>query len=103
MLFRLRRLLKATGRELAVLWYACRHPGTPLPIKLGAVALAIYFFSPLDFMPDTLPLLGWVDDVTLLALLIPALTKLLPKPVLASAQAGADRLLSAKFFGRKPY
>ncbi len=101
MLFRLSRLLKASSRELAVLWYACRHPGTPLAIKLGAIALALYFLSPLDLMPDGLPLLGWIDDVTLLALLIPALTKLLPKPVLASAQAGADRLLSARFFGRK--
>lgn len=98
MLVRLHRLLKGTGRELAVLWYACRDPGTPLAIKLGAVALAVYFFSPLDFVPDGLPVLGWLDDVTLLAILIPALTKLIPKPVLASAQVGADRLLSKTMF-----
>lgn len=101
MLFRLRRLIKGTGRELAVLWYACRHPGTPLAIKLGAVALAVYFFSPLDLVPDGLPILGWLDDVTLLAILIPALTKLIPKPVLDSAQIGADSLLSKKIFSRK--
>lgn len=100
MLFRLRRLLKSTGRELAVLWYACRHPGTPLAIKLGAFALAVYFFSPLDFVPDGLPILGWIDDVTLLAILIPALTKLVPQTVLSSAHDGADRLFSKKLFRR---
>lgn len=101
MLLRLRRLLKSTGRELAVLWFACRHPGTPFAIKLGALALVVYFFSPVDFMPDGLPILGWVDDVTLMAILLPALTKLLPQPVLASAHAGADRLLAKRFFGRR--
>ncbi len=101
MLLRLRRLLKSTGRELAVLWFAYRNPGTPMAIKIGALALAVYFFSPLDFVPDGLPLLGWIDDVTLMAILIPALTRLLPQSVLASAHTGADRLFSKKFFQRK--
>lgn len=101
MLLRLRRLLTSTGRELAVLWYACRHPDTPLPIKLGAVLLAVYFFSPIDIMPDALPLLGWADDVTLIAFLVPALVKLVPTSVLHTARSGADRLFSGHLFGRK--
>jgi uncharacterized membrane protein YkvA (DUF1232 family) len=101
MLFRLSRLLKSTGRELVVLWYACRHPNTPLPIKLGALLLAVYFISPIDILPDTFPLLGWVDDVTLLALLIPALTKRLPHAVRNAAHTGAERLLSKNIFRRK--
>jgi uncharacterized membrane protein YkvA (DUF1232 family) len=101
MLFRLSRLLKSTGRELLVLWYACRHPNTPLPIKLGALLLAAYFISPIDILPDTFPLLGWIDDVTLLALLIPALTKRVPRAILNSAHTGADRVLSKNLFRRK--
>lgn len=93
MLFRLARLLRATGREILVLWYAVRHPATPLLTKLGAALIALYVLSPLDFIPDWFLLLGWADDVTLLALIIPALLKLAPEHALLDARAAADNFL----------
>jgi len=100
MFLRLSRLLKATGRDLIVLWYACRIPGTPVMVKLISILLAIYVFSPIDLIPDTLPILGWIDDATLLALCIPALLKLVPQPALLNAREATDRTLSRWTFRR---
>lgn len=100
MFFRLRRLFKTTGREIAMLWYACRHPTTPISIKLGALLLAIYVISPIDFISDMLPILGWIDDVALLAFGIPALLKLVPAPARHDAGAATDRFLSRWRFWR---
>jgi uncharacterized membrane protein YkvA (DUF1232 family) len=100
MFARLRRLFKTTGRELAMLWFACRHPSTPLFVKLGALLLVGYVLNPIDLVPDTLPVLGWIDDVTLLALGIPAILKLVPAPALEQAHFASERLLSKWAFWR---
>lgn len=91
MLLRLGRLLRMTGRDIVVLWYACRHPATPRALKLAALLAGLYVISPIDILPDWMALLGWADDVTLLALAVPALLRLMPAPVLADAQAAAAR------------
>jgi uncharacterized membrane protein YkvA (DUF1232 family) len=94
MLARLLILLKATGRDLAVLWYACRNPATPLLVKACAVLMAIYVVSPIDLIPDLLPIVGWLDDMALIALGVPALLKLVPDAALDDARNAANRLLS---------
>lgn len=99
MFLRLGRLFRAVGREILVLWYACRNPATPFRLKLVAILLGLYVFSPIDIIPDWLALLGLVDDVTLLALGIPALLKFVPEPVLHDARSAADGLLSRMRFG----
>ena len=100
MLARLRSLFRTTGRELAVLWYACRHPSTPRMVKLAAIVLVGYVISPIDLIPDALPVLGWIDDVTLLAFGIPALLKLVPANALLDAHSASERLLSKWAFWR---
>lgn len=94
MFLRLGRLLRAGGRNLLVLWYACRNPATPLRLKLAALLLAIYLVSPVDLLPDWFMLLGWIDDVTLLALGIPAVLRMAPVDVLHEARAAAEGLLA---------
>jgi len=89
MLVRLGRLLRVAGRDLMVLWFACRHPATPRPIKVAALLLVLYVFSPLDVLPDWLAVLGWVDDITLLTLAVPALLGRVPPSVLEQARAAA--------------
>lgn len=91
MFFRLFRLFKTAGREAALLWYACRNPATPRAIKISALLVAMYILSPIDLMPDGLPILGWVDDVSLLAFAIPAILKLLPDTVLREARVASQR------------
>lgn len=102
MFSRLSKLIRATGRDVLVLWYACRNPRVPGLLKLVAILLGIYTVSPIDLAPDTLPLLGWLDDATLLALVIPALLKFVPQASLEEANASTDRLLSRWLFWRTP-
>lgn len=100
MFSRMLRLLRIAGHDVVVLWYACRNPATPALVKLGAVLLALYLISPVDLITDTLPLLGWVDDVTLLAFGVPVLLRLTPQPTLHAAFIAAERMLSKWTFWR---
>ena len=99
MFFRLGRLFRAVGRDVIVLWYACRNPATPILLKLAAVLVAVYLFSPIDVIPDWLAVFGWLDDVTLLALAIPALLRFVPEDALHGARDAAEGLLSRMRFG----
>jgi uncharacterized membrane protein YkvA (DUF1232 family) len=99
MFLRLGRLFRAVGRDILVLWYACRNPATPFRLKLVAILLGLYVFSPIDVVPDWLAVLGFVDDVTLLAIGIPALLKFMPEGTLLDARRAADGLLSRMRFG----
>ncbi len=99
MFLRLGRLFRAVGRDILVLWYACRNPATPFRLKLVAILLGLYVFSPIDVVPDWLVLLGLADDVTLLAIGIPLLLKFIPESALQEARMAADGLLSRMRFG----
>ena len=94
MLLRLGRLLRLVGRDLLTLLYALRNPGTPLFLKGAILLLVLYVFSPVDLLPDWLPVAGWIDDITLIAFLAPALMKLLPQPALQEARSSTEGFLS---------
>ena len=99
---RIFRLIQLLGREAVVLWYACRHPQTPVLVKLLAAAIAVYVVYPVDILPDLLPVLVWVDDVTLLGFAVPTLLKLVPRAAAADARITAGRALSRwKLWGSK--
>jgi uncharacterized membrane protein YkvA (DUF1232 family) len=76
-------LLRGDARQL---WFALRHPGSPGWLKLGTALLALYLFSPIDLIPDALPIIGAVDDLVLIPLAIRWLLKRLP-PEIARASA----------------
>lgn len=97
-MLRLRRFLKAIGKEGLILAWAIRHPATPAAVRLGALALFAYAISPIDFVPDV-PGLGWLDDAAILMLGIPFLLKRLPPTVVAEGQAAVERMLG-RFTGR---
>lgn len=86
MFLRLFRRIRATGKNLIVAWYAMRNPATPLIAKLLLAALALYVISPIDLLPDAFPVLGWVDDISMLAFVLPALLNLLPADILQAAK-----------------
>jgi uncharacterized membrane protein YkvA (DUF1232 family) len=99
MFLRLGRLFRAVGRDILVLWYACRNPVTPFRLKLLAILLGLYVFSPIDLVPDWFAVFGLVDDVTLLALGIPVILKFVPETALHDARDAAEGLLSRMRFG----
>lgn len=68
-------------REIPALCLAFRHPETPRAAKL-VLALAIgYALSPVDLIPDFIPVLGYLDDLLLLPALILLAVRLIPEPV----------------------
>lgn len=86
------RLLKS---DVVTLWFACRHPDTPLAAKIAAVLIVAYAFSPIDLIPDFIPVLGLLDEVILLPIGIWLTLKLVPEPVIAECRAQAQSWLEA--------
>ena len=82
--------------NLLALWMLFRHPETPRLAKVVAIAVLAYALSPIDLIPDFIPVLGLLDDVILLPLGIALAVKLTPRPLwqarLAEAETGADQL-----------
>lgn len=82
-------------RDGLTLWFARRHPGTPWQAKALAVVVVAYALSPIDLVPDFIPVLGYLDDVLLLPGLIWLTVRLLPADVLAQCREQADAWLAA--------
>ena len=81
---------------LLALWKLFKHPDTPLAPKLVAIAVLAYAVSPIDLIPDFIPVLGLLDDIILLPLGVALAVRLTPAHLwqarLAEAEAGADNL-----------
>lgn len=87
-------------RDSVTLWFACRHPATPwLPKALCAFVVA-YALSPIDLIPDFIPVVGYIDDALLLPGLIWLAVRLLPPIVLADSRTQADEWMAQQ--GSKP-
>ncbi|XJZ27769.1 YkvA family protein [Bacillota bacterium Lsc_1132] len=77
---------KKLKQDLFVLGEAYKHPATPLYVKILAIIIVAYAFSPIDLIPDFIPVLGYLDDLILLPLGIMLALKLIPKDVLADCR-----------------
>ncbi len=80
------RMLK---RQALTVYFAARDPRTPLLVRLLALGIAAYAFSPIDLIPDFIPVLGYLDDLILIPLGIALVVKLVPHEVMQSAHAQA--------------
>ncbi len=60
------------------LWFALRHPLTPRWLKPALALVGLYLLSPVDLLPDTLPVLGVVDDLVLVPLALSWIVQRLP-------------------------
>jgi uncharacterized membrane protein YkvA (DUF1232 family) len=82
--------------HLLALWKLFRHPDTPRAAKLVALLVLGYALSPIDLIPDFIPVLGLLDDVILLPLGIALAVKLTPRHLwlarVAEAEQGTDTL-----------
>lgn len=75
--------------EVHALYLAIRHPGTPWHAKVLAALVVGYAFSPIDLIPDPIPVLGYLDDLVLLPLGILLALRLIPAPVWEECRARA--------------
>ena len=82
MLARLKTWAQALKRDVTALWLAARDPRVPLAAKLVAGAVAAYALSPIDLIPDFIPVLGLLDDLLLIPAGIWLAVRLVPPAVL---------------------
>jgi uncharacterized membrane protein YkvA (DUF1232 family) len=89
---------KARARQLKAdvyaLYFACRDPRTPWYAKLLAAVVVAYALSPIDLIPDFIPILGYLDDLILVPLGILAVVKLIPPEVLGECRERAAEATS---------
>lgn len=71
--------------EVLVIWHATRDPGCPRHLRWLALALVAYALSPIDLIPDFIPVLGWLDELIILPLALSWLLRRLPPPLLQRA------------------
>jgi uncharacterized membrane protein YkvA (DUF1232 family) len=86
----LRSWARRIKRDAVTLWFAGRHPGTPWHARALGIFVVAYALSPIDLIPDFIPVLGFVDDVLLLPFLILLAIRLLPSDVLSDCRSQAD-------------
>ena len=80
--------------EVLALWLAARHSGTPWPARLLVAAIVAYALSPIDLIPDFIPVLGYLDDLILIPLGVALAVRLIPAPVLVECRARARELVA---------
>lgn len=81
-------------RDSLTVYFAARDPRTPLLVRLLALAVAAYALSPIDLIPDFIPVLGYLDDLLLLPLGILLVIRLTPAEVIAVSREKAGQLSS---------
>ena len=86
----LRARLQAFRRQALLVWFIARHPRLPWPVRVLALAVAAYAFSPIDLIPDVIPVLGLIDDLLLIPLGVAWVLSLTPADVRTEARAQAD-------------
>lgn len=88
---RLRAWAKALKRNVLALWIAARDERTPLAAKLIAGLVAAYALSPIDLIPDFIPVLGLLDDLLLLPAGIRLAIRLIPGSLMKEFRSKADQ------------
>ena len=86
---RLRRWARMVKSDILALYLAVKHVRTPLYAKVLAAIVVGYALSPIDLIPDFIPVLGYIDDIILLPLGIALVIKLLPSDVLKQCREEA--------------
>ncbi|MBV9077052.1 MAG: DUF1232 domain-containing protein [Methylobacteriaceae bacterium] len=78
-------------RDVVALWLAARDPRVPWYAKAVCAGVAAYALSPIDLIPDVIPVLGLLDDLVFVPLGILLAIRLVPPPLMAEFRAEAER------------
>lgn len=90
---RIKEWARTLRRDTVAVYLAARDPRTPWWVRGLALLVAAYALSPIDLIPDFIPVLGYLDDVLLVPLGLWLVLGLIPAPVLSDARVRADSLL----------
>jgi len=80
-------------KDVLTLWFSTKNPKTPLAPKIICIFIVAYALSPIDLIPDFIPILGYVDDLILLTVLILVAIRLIPKSIIQESRMKADEWL----------
>lgn len=84
----------ALQNEIYALYLAYRDPRVPLAAKIVAAGVVAYAFSPIDLIPDFIPILGYLDDLLLLPLGAALAIRLIPREVMLECRRKARETLA---------
>jgi uncharacterized membrane protein YkvA (DUF1232 family) len=88
----LRLWAKTIERDVIAVWLAARDPRTPWHVKLVAAGVAAYALSPIDLIPDFVPVLGYLDDLIIVPLGVLLVLKLIPSELMREFRAEAAQI-----------
>ena len=83
------RLARRLAVEIHTLWLVFRHRETPWPAKAVLILLLIYLASPIDLIPDVIPVLGMLDDLAVIAFAVWLARRMTPSHVMEACRARA--------------
>ena len=84
-----KRWARAIRRDAHALYLAARDPRVPWLAKAVAIAVAAYALSPIDLIPDFIPVLGYLDDLIIVPLGIALVVRMIPPAIMAEHRATA--------------
>ncbi len=93
---RLKNWAATLKREVMTLWFACRDSRTPWYARVLMMLIVAYALSPIDLIPDFIPVLGYLDELILLPVGIYLVLKLVPAEALADARAKANSWVESR-------
>ena len=94
LLSRLKAWAREIKRDVVAVYFAARDSRTPILVRLLALAIAAYALSPIDLIPDFIPVLGYLDDLLIVPVGLMVVVRMLPSDVLDDSRAKADSLLA---------
>lgn len=93
---RLKTWARALKRDVMTLWFALKHPDTPWYARALAAVITAYALSPIDLIPDFIPVLGYLDDLIIVPAGVWLLLKIVPENVVVDSRAKFEKWLLEK-------
>ncbi|HEY0828077.1 MAG TPA: YkvA family protein [Bacilli bacterium] len=93
MFVRVREWAKQLKKQVFLLYLACKDSRTPWFAKVIAFCVVAYAFSPIDFIPDFIPILGYLDDILLIPAGVILAIKLIPISIIDECKVKAEELM----------
>ena len=92
----MRRLLQFRT-ELVTLWHAFFAPETPVHLKALMLLIPAYLLSPIDLIPDFIPIVGWLDDAIVTPLLVTLIARMLPQVAPATTRRDGAQIIDVDY------
>ena len=86
---KLKEWARTLKRQSLIVYFAARDPRTPLIVRLLALGIAAYALSPIDLIPDFIPVLGYLDDLIIVPLGVALVIRFIPTEVAEAAKVKA--------------